>query len=88
MVNTKKISKNTKKPKETKSSRSFVIGAGNFISQILFFWVFIFVFVLRRSKDLSGLYLVLRENDTASLNDELLEKKWEEEKQLAVKKNR
>lgn len=88
MVNFIKIIKKTKKIQKTTTTRSFVVGTGNIISQLFFFWVFIFIFLLRRTKDISKLYLVLRKNDTAAFNDELLEKKWEEEKKMALKQNR
>jgi len=77
-----------KKVKEPQKTRSFVIGTGNIISQLFFFWVFFLIFILRRTKDLKNLLLVLRDKDTATYNDELLEKKWREEKQLAEKQNR
>jgi hypothetical protein len=87
MMCLKKDSEKSTKIKESKT-RSFIIGTGNIISQLFFFWVFFLIFVLRRTEELKDLILVLRENDTAAFNDELLEKKWKEEKKLAEKQNR
>lgn len=88
MVPLKKSTNKSNKIKESGKTRSFVIGTGNIISQLFFFWVFFLIFVLRRTKDLKDLILVLRDKDTATFNDELLEKKWKEEKKLAEKQNR
>lgn len=88
MVSIKKDNNKSNKIKESGKTRSFVIGTGNIISQLFFFWVFFLIFVLRRTKDLKDLILVLRDKDTATFNDELLEKKWKEEKKLAEKQNR
>ena len=88
MTSIKKNSSKENKIKETQRTRKFVIGTGNIISQLFFFWVFFLIFVLRRTKDLKDLIFVLRKKDTATYNDELLEKKWNEEKKLAEKQNR
>ncbi len=88
MTNSEKNSSKANKIKETQRTRKFVIGTGNIISQLFFFWVFFLIFVLRRTKDLKDLIIVLRKKDTATYNDELLEKKWNEEKKLAEKQNR
>jgi hypothetical protein len=88
MTNSEKNSSKANKIKETQRTRKFVIGTGNIISQLFFFWVFFLIFVLRRTKDLKDLIFVLRKKDTATYNDELLEKKWNEEKKLAEKQNR
>ena len=71
--------------KETviKKLRKFQVGAGNIISSIFFFWVFRFIFALRKTKDLKQLILVLRKTETSDYNDQILEEKWSQEKQRA-----
>jgi hypothetical protein len=73
---------------EQKPIRSFRVGSGNFVSQIFFLWVFWFILLLRRTKDLKDLTLNLRNTETASFNDKILDEKWKEEINLAAKQNR
>jgi hypothetical protein len=73
---------------EQKPIRSFRVGSGNFISQIFFLWVFWFILLLRRTKDLKDLALNLRNTETARFNDKILDEKWKEEIARASKQNR
>lgn len=69
------------------SIKKVLIGS-NFISQIFFFWVFCFILTLRKTKDLKNLCFLLKNTETTAYNDDLLEKRWKEEKERAVKLNR
>jgi hypothetical protein len=64
------------------------VGSGNFISQIFFLWMFRFIPVIRRTKDLKDLQLALRRTETANYNDDILDRRWKEELALANKENR
>jgi hypothetical protein len=70
----------------TQSARS--VGAGNIISQLFFLWMFPFIIVVRRAKDLKKLNLRLRQTESASFNDDLLASKWKAEVEWAAKQNR
>ena len=74
--------------KENKKVKSIIVGTNNYLSDLLFFWVFFLISALRRTKDIKELYLLLKECDTATFNDDKLEKKWEQEKQAAKLKDR
>ena len=74
--------------KHIKNKRLIKVGAGNFISQISFAWVFWFIWVICRAKDLTDLQLVLRKSETSSKNDEILDKKWKDEISQAGKQDR
>lgn len=65
-----------------------MVGSGNFVSQIFFAWVFWFIFAIRRKKHLKDLNLSLRETETASFNDKILDKEWKNEIETASKQNR
>ena len=67
-------------------TKAIVVGSGNVVSQFFFLWVFRFIWVLRRSKDLKDLIFLLRETETSEYNDELLEAKWSVEKERAAQK--
>ena len=67
-------------------ARAVRVGSGNILSQIFFLWVFRFIIILRQSKDLKNLIFVLRKTETSDYNDEILEKKWSEEKERAQQK--
>jgi hypothetical protein len=69
-------------------AKTVTVGAGNIFSQVFFLWVFRFILILRRAKDLKNLILVLRKTETSDYNDELLEKKWSEEKERAYSKKK
>jgi len=62
---------------------TFQVGSGNIISQIFFLWVFQFIIVLRKFKDIKWLILILRKSETSDYNDQILEFKWTEEKKRA-----
>ena len=68
------------------SVKSVIVGSGNIFSQIFFLWVFRFILVLHRSKDLKHLIFILRKTETSDYNDEVLENKWSEEKERAKHK--
>jgi hypothetical protein len=74
--------------KENKKVKSIIVGTNNYLSDLLFFWVFFLITALRRTKHIKDLYLLLKECDTATFNDDKLEKKWEQEKQEAKLKDR
>lgn len=80
----KKMSQSSK----VKPMRQIKIGPGNIVSQIFFLWVFLFIFVLRRTKDIKELAISLRKKDTCRFNDDNLEKNWSREKERASKENR
>lgn len=73
---------------ELKARRKVRVGAGNFVSQLFFLWVFSFIIIIRRTKDFANLDLRLRKTETAALNDEILDRKWKEEVKIAEKQNR
>lgn len=65
------------------------VGSKNFLSQLFFIWVFRFIYVLRRDKsDFKNINLNLCDTETSIYNDDILEKKWQEEKLRAIKDNR
>ena len=68
---------------DVKRARSILVGPTNWISDLFFFWVFSLIVVLRNVTNFKDLNLLLRECDTASHNDNILEEKWEHEKQKA-----
>ena len=68
---------------DVKRARSILVGQTNWISDLFFFWVFSLIVVLRNVTNFKDLNLLLRECDTASHNDNVLEEKWEQEKQKA-----
>lgn len=80
--------KNKKKTKHKSVAKSMVVGTNNYISKLFFIWVFFLIHALKRTKNLKDLYLQLREKDTASFNDNILEKKWLKEKEVAKLKDR
>jgi hypothetical protein len=73
---------------ELKEKRFLRVGSGNIVSQLFFFWLFPFIFAIRRTKDIKDLHLILRKTETSSYNDELLEKSWRAEKENAAKNNK
>ena len=64
------------------------VGSGNFFSQLFFIWVFPFIILLRRSKDIQNIPLHLRTTETAEACTEVLEQKWKKEIAKAAKQNR
>lgn len=75
----------TEKPK----TRELLVGSKNFISQLFFLWVFKFIFRLRNDKsDLKNFVFRLRKSERADVNDDILNKKWQEEISLAATQNR
>jgi hypothetical protein len=84
----KKLKKTAKGAKEDSKIRSIVVGTHNFISQIFFYWVFHLIIALRRTKDLKNLILLLRDEDNAEYNDNVLGVQWEKEKQKAKENDR
>ena len=65
------------------------VGSKNFISQLFFIWVFRFIYLLRSDKsNFKNINLNLCDTETAAYNDDILEKKWQEEKLRAIKENR
>ena len=74
--------------KSTKLNR-IRVGTGFVLSQLFFVWVFKFIFLLRRDKsNFKNVELFLRKSETAEANDEILDKKWQEEIKNANKENR
>jgi hypothetical protein len=71
-----------------KDDKSVRVGPGNFVSQLFFFWIFGFIWMVRRVKDINQLCLSLRKSETAAYNDKKLEKSWKKEVALAAKENR
>ena len=70
----------------TKTTRKPIrVGSGNFISQLFFFWIFSFILIIRKAKDLKELPLLLRKTETTAFNDEILDKRWKEELEYAKK---
>ena len=69
--------------KHKTSTKAITIGSGNIISQIFFLWVFRFIYILRKSKDLKDLVFSLRHSETADYNDATLDEKWSQEKEMA-----
>ena len=76
-----------KKENLNKKTKQYLVGSGNFLSQAFFFWVFQLITILRRTKDIKELLLVLRKSETTDYNDKLLEVEWIKEKQRAAKLN-
>lgn len=76
--------------KETKrkSSKARHVGAGNFVSQIFFIWVFWLIVLIRKAKDITDLHLTLRQTETAMFNHATLDSKWKEEQDRASRQNR
>lgn len=64
------------------------IGATNFISQILFIWIFSFISQIRSCKNVKKFNFILRQRDTSIYNDEILENEWKREKFNAEKDKR
>jgi hypothetical protein len=65
------------------------VGAGKIVSQIGFFWVFWFIYrVKKAAADFKDLNLVLRKTETSKYNDTILDEKWKEEIIKAQKENR
>lgn len=77
-----------KEEKENKKIKKVKVGPGNIVSQLFFFWVFPFILVVRKARDLKDILFVLRKKETCKYNDEVLEKAWSKEKEKAAKKNR
>jgi hypothetical protein len=73
---------------KVKKNTSVKVGAGNFISQLFFLWVFRLIMLIKRTKDLAGLNLVLKKSDRVKYNDRILEKQWTAEITKAKQKNR
>lgn len=80
--------KKKKVENDTKRVGSMLVGTKNVFSQLFFIWVFFFIHTLKRTTNFKDLYLLLREKDTASYNDNALEKKWVKEKEEASLKGR
>ena len=72
----------------SKKTALIQVGAKNFISQIFFLWVFSFIRLLRRAKEIKDLALILCKTDTAILNENLLDNNWKLELKTASKQNR
>lgn len=68
--------------------RKVRVGAGNFLSQLVFFWLFSFIWTIRRANNFKNLHLYLRKTETAIYNDEILAKKWKVEVSKAEKENK
>ena len=77
--------KKKKVENETKRVGSMLVGTKNVFSQLFFIWVFFLIHTLKRTTNFKDLYLLLREKDTASYNDNALEKKWVKEKEEATR---
>jgi hypothetical protein len=73
---------------DIKRTHSILVGPSNYISDLFFFWVFSLITVLRNITNFKDLNLLLRECDTAAYNDNVLEEKWEQEKQKAKRNDR
>ena len=74
----------SKKSNITKTiNNKYQVGSGNIISQTFFLWIFRFILILRKTKDLKELLLVLRKTETSDYNDRILEAKLSDEKQRA-----
>ena len=73
---------------KSKKKSAYIVGSGNVISQFFFLWIFKFIFILRKTKDMKELLLELRKSETADYNDCLLEKKWSLEKEKSVAKHK
>ena len=73
-----------------KEGRVLRVGASNFISQLFFLWLFPFIYAIRNSRNdiQKELRLKLRKSETTSYNDELLDRNWRAEKELAEKHKR
>ena len=73
---------------DSQKQQSIIVGSRNIISQLLFVWVFRFIAILRKVKDIKEIVLELKETETSELNDKILNQKWIEEVEAAEKKNR
>jgi hypothetical protein len=73
---------------ESQTKRTLQVGPGNVVSQLVFFWVFKFIYIVRPLKDFKLVQLVLLATETANINDQMLEKRWKEECEQAAKKNK
>ena len=76
---------------ENQSTKTHRIRVGSkfFHSQLFFFWVFSFIFRLRQDKsNFKNIELFLGKSETADENDEILDKKWQEEIKKASQENR
>jgi hypothetical protein len=73
---------------DIKRKSSILVGTNNYFSDLFFIWVFSLIFVLRNITNFKDLNLMIRECDTASHNDNILEEKWEQEKQIAKRNDR
>ena len=78
----------TAKATEKQQPRNVSVGSGNVVSQLFFLWVFRFIVIIKKCKDLKELVFALRLTETAEFNDLILEKNWSEEKIKAAKANR
>ena len=79
---------NTKKVSNAKIVNPILVGSGNMFSQLFFIWTFPFIWTLRQVKDIAILPLQLRLSETADFNDQILDKKWKEEQERAMKEKR
>ena len=79
---------NTKHGSDSKKVKPIIVGAGNIFSQLFFLWTFSFIWTIRQVNDIVTLPLELRLSETAAFNDQILDKKWKEEQENAVKENR
>ncbi len=73
---------------DTKRVGSMLVGTKNVLSQLFFIWVFFLIHTLKRTTNFKDSCLLLREKDTASYNDNVLETKWIKEKEEATLKGR
>jgi hypothetical protein len=74
--------------KKKKKTGLVEVGSGNFVSKLIFAWVFWLIYNVRRAKDMKSLDMSLRKTEQANFNLEKLAKKWQEEQELAAKQNR
>ena len=73
---------------DPKGMKSILVGTKNVISQLFFFWVFFLILAIKKTLDMKELGLILLDIDTASRNDNILEKKWIQEKKQAKEEGR
>ena len=78
----------SEKEKKQSKCRSIIAGTNNYISQLFFIWVFFLIHAVKRTTNFKELFLLLREKDTSAYNDNILEKKWAQEKETAKLKDR
>ena len=76
------------KRKKMKKSTKLKVGTSNFLSQLVFAWVFWFIFKIRTIKNIKDLNLRLRKSETAAYNDDQLDKEWKKELKLSQKEMR